>query len=65
MGTVTIVFWNIWCNINTAPRLARVDVGGEVYHVINRANGRMQIFDTESDYRLFEKLLWDAKEVSS
>ncbi|MEK7118518.1 MAG: transposase [Patescibacteria group bacterium] len=24
----------------------------------------MQIFDTESDYRLFEKLLWDAKELT-
>ena len=39
------------------PRLARVDVGDEIYHVINRANGRMRIFDTQEDYRLFEKLL--------
>lgn len=45
------------------PRNARVDVGGEVYHVINRANGRLQIFDTDTDYRLFEKLLLETKEL--
>ncbi|MBI4118577.1 MAG: hypothetical protein HY455_03525 [Parcubacteria group bacterium] len=45
------------------PRLARVDVGNEVYHVINRANGRMQIFDAPEDYRRFEKLMLDAKEL--
>ncbi|KKU51097.1 MAG: hypothetical protein UX72_C0026G0001, partial [Parcubacteria group bacterium GW2011_GWA2_47_10] len=26
------------------PRILRVDVGNLVYHVINRANGRIQIF---------------------
>ncbi|OGZ09740.1 MAG: hypothetical protein A3D65_05440 [Candidatus Lloydbacteria bacterium RIFCSPHIGHO2_02_FULL_50_13] len=46
------------------PRLARVDVGEEVYHVINRANGRMQIFDTADDYSLFERLLREAKELT-
>jgi len=45
------------------PRLARVDIGDQVYHVINRANGRMQIFDTPEDYQHFEKLLLDAKEL--
>ena len=45
-------------------RLARVDVGGEIYHVINRANGRMQIFNTEDDYLLFENLLSEAKELT-
>lgn len=34
------------------PRLARVDVGNEIYHVINRANGRMQIFNKPEDYRV-------------
>ena len=38
------------------PRNARVDVGGEIYHVINRANGRLQIFDKDADYDLFEQL---------
>ncbi len=46
------------------PRLARVDVGGELYHVINRANGRLQIFDTKSDYLLFEELLREAKALT-
>jgi putative transposase len=46
------------------PRLARVDVGGEIYHVINRANGRMQIFDSPHDCQLFEKILYDTKELT-
>ncbi|MDO8520784.1 MAG: transposase [bacterium] len=46
------------------PRLARVDVGGEVYHVINRANGRMQIFNTKEEYLLFERLMGEAKELT-
>jgi len=46
------------------PRLARVDIGNEIYHVINRANGRTQIFHTPEDYRLFERLLWEAKELT-
>jgi len=45
------------------PRNARVDVGGEIYHVINRANGRLQIFDTNEDYQLFEQLLLETKEL--
>jgi hypothetical protein len=36
------------------PRTQRVDVGTIVYHVINRANARMQIFNTNEDYQLFE-----------
>jgi len=46
------------------PRVGRVDVGGEIYHVINRANGRLQIFNTDEDYRLFEQLLLETKEVT-
>lgn len=45
------------------PRNARIDVGGEVYHVINRANGRMEIFSKPEDYKLFEKLLLETKEL--
>ena len=43
---------------------ARVDVGGEIYHVINRANGRLQIFNTDEDYQLFEQLLLETKEIT-
>lgn len=46
------------------PRVARVDVGDEIYHVINRANGRLQIFNTDEDYRLFEQLLLETKEIT-
>ena len=46
------------------PRSARVDVGEEIYHVLNRANGRLQIFNTNEEYQLFEKLLLETKEVT-
>ena len=38
-------------------RAVRVDVGGEIYHVINRANARLPIFFKEEDYQLFETIL--------
>jgi len=38
-------------------RAVRVDVGGEIYHVINRANARLSIFFKEKDYQLFETIL--------
>lgn len=47
------------------PRLARVDVGDHVYHVINRANGKLTIFEKDNDYLLFETLLKDAKRETS
>jgi putative transposase len=40
----------------------RVDIGGEVYHVLNRANGRLTIFDTEAAYHDFEYLLNEMRE---
>ena len=47
------------------PRLARVDVGNQIYHVINRANGRLKIFNKDADYTLFEELLQKAQEETS
>ncbi len=44
------------------PRIARIDVGGYVYHVLNRANSRVQIFDDENDYKQFEIILKEAVE---
>lgn len=44
------------------PRLPRVDVGGEIYHVINRANARLPIFFKEEDFELFESILEEAQE---
>jgi len=45
-------------------RSARVDVGNRVYHTINRAVGRLRIFNTPDDYRLFIDLLREAKEMT-
>ena len=45
-------------------RVARVDVADHPYHVINRAVGRLQIFDTPDDYALFVDLLREAKEMT-
>jgi len=44
------------------PRLPRVALGGLVYHVLNRANGRMQLFESDGDYQAFEKVLEEAHE---
>lgn len=44
------------------PRVERIDVGGLVYHVINRANARVQIFDADEDYQLFETILEEGAE---
>lgn len=43
-------------------RAERTDVAGYIYHVLNRANARVQIFDNVNDYRLFETVLKEAKE---
>lgn len=39
------------------PRIERVDVADEIYHVINRANARAKIFERVSDYQQFESIL--------
>lgn len=44
-------------------RQARVAVGDTVYHVINRANGRVRIFDTPQEYAHFESLLLEGVEL--
>ena len=41
-------------------RNARVDVGNEIYHVLNRAVGRAKIFTKPADYRIFEDILREA-----
>ena len=39
------------------PRLARVAPGGIVYHVLNRANGRLRLFKKDDDFLAFEEIL--------
>ena len=45
-------------------RAARVDVGDQVYHVLNRAVGRLKIFEDPADYELFLFLLNEAREMT-
>ena len=39
------------------PRTARNAPGGLVYHVLNRANGRLRLFKKEDDFLAFERVL--------
>ena len=43
-------------------RPRRAAEGGYVYHVLNRANARMTIYDDDGDYEAFEKVLLQAVE---
>jgi putative transposase len=45
------------------PRMNRVAVGGVIYHVINRSNGRVKIFHADADYQHFEALLLEGIEL--
>lgn len=42
-------------------RIPRIDIGNEYYHIINRANARLPIFNKNKDYEAFEKILEEAK----
>lgn len=44
------------------PRRARAIVGGLIYHVLNRSNGRTTLFRKEGDYEAFEGTLVEAYE---
>jgi putative transposase len=46
-------------------RASRVDIGGQIYHVINRAVGRLQIFNTDEDYLTFLNILREAGTTST
>lgn len=43
-------------------RLLRVNAGGIVYHIINRANARARMFNTEKEYKQFEQILKEGQE---
>lgn len=47
------------------PRISRIDIADEVYHVLNRSNARVQIFDNDKDYKQFEDVLEEAVEKYS
>src|SRR5258705_9836555 len=44
------------------PRVVRKAPGGMVYHVLNRANGRLRLFKKEQDFQAFERVLLAAWE---
>ncbi|MBT9131290.1 MAG: hypothetical protein DDT41_01595 [candidate division WS2 bacterium] len=44
------------------PRIIRGLADGYIYHVINRGNGRQEIFHKEQDYKVFIELIKEAKE---
>jgi hypothetical protein len=52
------------CHNLPMPRQARVSAADVVYHVINRANGRLAIFNTDKEYQHFELLLQEAKDLT-
>lgn len=39
------------------PRVARVAPGGVIFHVLNRANARSRIFDSDRDYQALEHVI--------
>ena len=43
------------------PRTGRASQGGYCYHVLNRGNGRAEVFHKQSDYAAFVKLISDAQ----
>ncbi len=41
------------------PRTARIAPGGMVFHVLNRANNRDQVFERDEDYLAFLRVMRD------
>ncbi|HEY2419206.1 MAG TPA: hypothetical protein VGH84_14875, partial [Steroidobacteraceae bacterium] len=44
------------------PRTARAVIAGGLYHVLNRGNGRQDIFHKPEDYRAFLRVLAEGLE---
>src|SRR5438046_53401 len=44
------------------PRTARASVGGMCYHVLNRGNGRVDVFHKDGDFAAFVDLMAEANE---
>ena len=42
------------------PRLPRLQFEGALYHVFSRGNRRERIYETDSDYAMFEKIMIEA-----
>src|SRR4051812_45596972 len=48
------------CTFGVMGRPLRVSLGGYVYHVLNRGNGRTTLFYKDGDYDAFERILTEA-----
>jgi hypothetical protein len=46
----------VFAKLTAMGRPHRAAEGGYVYHVLNRANARMPIFEDDGDYEAFEKV---------
>lgn len=46
------------------PRVARIAPGGIIYHVFNRADGRLRLFQKDADYAAFTTLLAEVHETA-
>ena len=44
------------------PRKPRIAVGGQLYHVLNRAAGKRRLFEAPGDYSAFEQVIREAHE---
>jgi putative transposase len=44
-------------------RPARITTGGVVYHVLNRGNARLPIFDSDGDYEAFLRIARETQEI--
>ena len=44
------------------PRIARGLADGHFYHILNRGNGRQQVFHKDEDYHVFIKLMKESAE---
>jgi putative transposase len=42
------------------PRTARKALGGHVFHVLNRAVGRMRLFRTDNDFEAFQRVMTES-----
>ncbi|HXE52257.1 MAG TPA: transposase [Tepidisphaeraceae bacterium] len=46
------------------PRTGRSAPGGKIYHVLNRGNGRCDLFHKEQDFAAFQDLLFQVREAA-
>src|ERR1700688_607000 len=51
-----------WDSFLSMGRALRVNLGGYVYHALNRANARLPLFTKDDDYSAFERVLTEACE---